>query len=130
MSTNNTKPLTIFLWNANGILQHLNELQIVLYEKKIEIALISETYLTKSAVLKIYGYEIIRTDHPDGTAHGGAALIISNLIEHSPLPSHRNINMQSASTTLKINSVPNPQEYHFLYLNLPFFFNLSVLAIL
>jgi hypothetical protein len=106
MSTNNIKPLTIFLWNANGILQHLNELQIVLNEKKIEIALISETHLTKSSLLKIYGYEIIRADHPDGTAHGGAALIISNRIEHSPLLPHRSINIQSASTTLKINSVP------------------------
>lgn len=69
MSTNSTKPLSIFLWNANGILQRLNELQIILNEKKIEIALISKTHLAKSSTLKIYGYEIIRADHPDGTAH-------------------------------------------------------------
>jgi hypothetical protein len=55
MSINNIKPLTIFLWNANGIFQHLNELQIVLNEKKIEIALISETHLTKSSTPKIFG---------------------------------------------------------------------------
>jgi hypothetical protein len=60
----------------------------------------------KSSTLKIYGYEIIRADHSDGTAHGGAALIISNKIEHFPLPPLRSINIQSASTTLKINSVP------------------------
>jgi len=46
MSTNNLHPLFIFLWNANGILQHLNELQVVLNEKKITITLISETHLT------------------------------------------------------------------------------------
>jgi hypothetical protein len=74
--------------------------------KKIEIALISETHLVKSSTLKISGYEIIRADHPDGTAHGGAALIISNQIEHSPLPPLRSVNIQSACTTLKINSVP------------------------
>ena len=106
MPINKTKPLTILLWNANGILQHLNELEIVLNEKKIEIALITETHLKKSSILKIFGYEIIRADHPDETAHGGAALIISKQIEHSPLPSYRSNNIQSASTTIKINSVP------------------------
>lgn len=60
----------------------------------------------KSSTLKFYGYEIIRADHPDGTAHGDAALIISNQIEHSSLPSLRSFNIQSPSTTLKINSVP------------------------
>ncbi|KAL4127024.1 hypothetical protein QTP88_011222 [Uroleucon formosanum] len=69
-------------------------------------SLISETHLVKSSTLKIHGYDIIRADHPDGTAHGGAALIISNQIEHSPLPPLRSCNIQSASTTLKINSVP------------------------
>lgn len=59
MPINKTKPLTILLWNANGILQHLNELQIVLNEKNIEIALITETHLKKSSILKIFGYEII-----------------------------------------------------------------------
>lgn len=120
MSTYNTKPLTIFLQNANGILQHRNELQIILNEKKIEIALFSETHLTKSSILKIYGYEIIRADHPDGTAHGGAALIISNRIEHSPLPSHRSINIQSASTTLKINSVPISIASYYFPPGIPF----------
>ncbi|KAL4120060.1 hypothetical protein QTP88_012803 [Uroleucon formosanum] len=106
MATNSTKPLTIFLWNANGIFQNLNELQIVLNEKKIKIALISETHLVKSSTYKIHGYEIIKADHPDGTAHGGTALIISNQIEHSPLPPLRSCNIQSAGITLKINSVP------------------------
>jgi len=46
MPTNNDQPLTIFLWNTNGITQHLNELQLVLIEKKVKIALISETHLT------------------------------------------------------------------------------------
>lgn len=40
--TNNTlstnSPLKIFLWNANDLLQHKNELQIVLYDNNIDIA--------------------------------------------------------------------------------------------
>lgn len=105
MPTNNLQPLSIFLWNANGILQNLNELQLVLNEKKIVIALISETHLTKTSSLKIFGYNIIRADHPDGTAHGGAALLISNKIDHLPLPTYLSTNIQAASISIKINSL-------------------------
>jgi len=105
MPTNNLQPLSIFLWNANGILQHLNELQVVLNEKKVTIALISETHLTKTSTLKIPGFDIIRADHPDGTAHGGSALLISNKIDHAPLPPYLSTNIQAASTSITINSV-------------------------
>lgn len=106
MSTNNAQPLTIFLWNANGITQHLNELQLVLNEKKVQIALITETHLTKASSLKIFGYDMVRADHPDGTAHGGAALLISNKIDHLPLPPYMSSYIQAASTSIKINSIP------------------------
>lgn len=87
MPTNNVQPLTIFLWNANGITQDLNELLLVLNEKKkVQIVLISEPYLTKASSLKIFGYDIIRDDHPDGTAHEGVVLLISNKIDYLPLP--------------------------------------------
>lgn len=105
MPTNNLQTLSILLWNANGISQHLNELQLVLAEKKVEIALITETHLTKTSSLKLFGYDIIRADHPDGTAHGGAALLISNKIDHLPLPPYLSPNIQAASTSIKINSI-------------------------
>jgi len=104
MPTNNLQPLSIFLWNANGIVHHLNELQAVLNEKKITIALISET-LTKTSTLKIPGLDIIRANHLDGTAHGGDALLISNKIDHAPLPPYLSTNIQAASTSIRINSV-------------------------
>lgn len=46
---NNTfidKSLSILLFNANGLKNHVNELQITLYNKPFDIALITETYLT------------------------------------------------------------------------------------
>lgn len=45
MSTdkNQTPPLSILLWNANGLTHNKNELQHPLYDKKINIALITET---------------------------------------------------------------------------------------
>lgn len=54
--------------------------------------LISEIHLTKSSVLKILDYEIIKGYHPDGTAHEGDALIISNTISHHPHPPYTSIN--------------------------------------
>jgi len=57
MSTN-TNPvslLSVLLWNANGIIQHTNELQYLLHLRKIYIALLTETYLTHTEKF-IYPY--------------------------------------------------------------------------
>jgi len=79
-----TKPINILLWNANGILNNINELQLIsLIENQVDIAMIYETHLTNNSAFKIFGYNILRADHPDRTAHGGAALIISNKIAHT-----------------------------------------------
>jgi len=48
--------LTILLWNANGVSQHKNELQNLLYEKKIHIALITETHFTQKTNFNILGF--------------------------------------------------------------------------
>jgi len=100
------KPITILLWNANGILNNINELQLSLIENQVDIAMISETHLTNKSTLKMYGYNILRADHPDGTAHGGAALIISNKIAHTPSLPCSSLDMQIIDTSLHINSIP------------------------
>ena len=101
-----TKPITILLWNANGILNNTNELQISLIENQVDIAMISETHLTNNSAFKIFGYNILRADHPDGTAHGGSALIISNKLAHTPSLSFTSLDMQITNTSLLIDSVP------------------------
>jgi len=68
-----------------------NDLLIILEEKKIDIVLHSETNLTKNSNFKITGYEFISVDHPDEMAHGGAAFLIPNKIEHNPHPSKQQI---------------------------------------
>lgn len=81
--TNNTptsKSLLVLLWNANGILNHTADLSLTLHEKRIDIALISETHLTNRSKIHIPDYTILRSNHPDGTAHGGAAIIIRSTI--------------------------------------------------
>jgi hypothetical protein len=103
---NLTQPLTILLWNANGILKNINELQITLIEKTIDIAMISETHLTHNNFLNIHGYETLRADHPDGTSHGGTALLISNRIPHSLFPSHSSNKLQIIASSIVLNSIP------------------------
>jgi len=74
--TNNSLTLIsiiVLLFNANGLKNHIIEIQAVLYEKRIDIALITETHFTKS-------------NHPDNTAHGGVAIIIKSTLSFSPLP--------------------------------------------
>jgi len=58
MSTdkNQTPPLSILLWNANGLTHNKNELQHLLNDKKMNIALITETHLTPPKHFSIPGY--------------------------------------------------------------------------
>jgi len=45
--------LSIILFHANGLKSHVNELQSVLYDKRIDIALITETHFTKYSFISI-----------------------------------------------------------------------------
>lgn len=75
--TNNTftnQSLTILLFNANGLKNHVNELQFVLHNKRIDIALITETHFTQYSNFYIPGYKLVKANHPDNTAHGGVAI--------------------------------------------------------
>jgi len=42
------KSLLTLLFNANGLKNHVNELQTVLYDKRIDLALITETQLSNT----------------------------------------------------------------------------------
>lgn len=37
--------LSLFLWNTNAIIQHTNKFLYILHLRKIDVALITETYL-------------------------------------------------------------------------------------
>lgn len=76
-------PIILALWNANGLSQHSSELKIFLSTNNIDILLISETHFTKKSFFKIPSYSFYQTMHPDGTAHGGSAILIKNTLKHS-----------------------------------------------
>lgn len=69
-------------WNANGLLQHRNELQAVLNIQNIDVCLVSETHFTRESYIQIKGYKTYHALHPNNTARGGSAVIIKENIYH------------------------------------------------
>lgn len=96
-----TKYLKISIWNANGLAQHSQELKTFIYNHDIDIMLVSETHFTKKSYLKIPNYVIYDTQHPDGTAHGGSALIIKSKIKHHETVSFKKDFLQATSVIIE-----------------------------
>ncbi|MXP61690.1 reverse transcriptase family protein [Pantoea sp. Taur] len=101
-----TKHLSILLWNANGIRNHTNELTTLLHDKEIDVALITETRLTSKQHLNISQYNTYRTDHPDGRAHAGTAVIIHQSLSHHLFPLPVNDFLQATAVKVMTFSFP------------------------
>jgi hypothetical protein len=101
--TNNS--LLILLWNCNGILSHTNELIAILHEKRIVITLIAESHLTVNSRLNILGYQVITSNHPDGTAHAGSAILIRS-IQFNRLHIYNKDYLQVCAISMTINHIP------------------------
>lgn len=106
MSSSTSNSLLILLFNSNGLKNHSNELQLVLQNKRIDIALISETHFTKYSHIPIPGYQLLKTNHPDNTAHGGAAIYIKSSISFQSLPNYCQPHLQSCAILLHLNNIP------------------------
>jgi hypothetical protein len=48
----------------------------------VDIILISETHFTSRSYFKIPNYTVYDTRYPDGTTHGGTAILIKNGLKH------------------------------------------------
>jgi exonuclease III len=105
MSSLTNNSLLILLFNANGLKNHVNELQLVLQEKRIDIALISETHFTKYSYVLIIGYNLLKTYHPDNTAHGGAVIYVKSSILFQTLPNFCQPYLQSCAILLHLNNI-------------------------
>ena len=79
------KFLRIAQWNANGLAQHKDEVQLFLQHNKIDILLVSETHFTTKTHFQIPQYSTYYTNHPDGTAHAGTAILVKQTIQHYEL---------------------------------------------
>lgn len=102
----NNKTLKIILWNANGLKQNESELLNFLIVNQIDIALITETHYSTNSSHFFPGFNIYKTNHPDGTSHAGSAILISSLIQHHPLPGFQIPSIQATSISISINHTP------------------------
>jgi Endonuclease-reverse transcriptase len=94
------------IWNANGLGQRSQEVKIFLLDNKIDIMLISETHFTEKSFLKIPNYKLYHTNHPDGKAHGGTAILIKSTIKHYEKENYDKNFLQATSLTIEDNIGP------------------------
>ena len=88
--------LNIAIWNANGLSNHTNEVELFLKLHYIDLMLVSETHFTTRSFFKIRGYELITANHPDDRAHAGAAILIKSTIKYELLDVVREPFLQAA----------------------------------
>lgn len=74
--------LKIMAWNCNGLLNHQNELQVVLDIENIDLCLVSETHFTKQCHITFNGYKVYHALHPANKGRGGSAVIVKENIKH------------------------------------------------
>lgn len=99
--------LKLLTWNANGIAHHILELQAILNENNIDIAMITESHLTPTKNIKILGYKAYQSNHPDNSAHAGSVILVRNSLTHSPLPKISETYLQATSILISLNKYTN-----------------------
>jgi hypothetical protein len=77
---------------------------LFLQQNYIHIFLISETHFTTKNYFRIPRYKLYYTNLPDGTAHGGTAILIKETIEHYKLLQYEEESIQA--TSIPVNGFP------------------------
>ena len=96
-----THSFKIALWNANGLNQHNQEVQLFMSLNDIDIMLISETHFTNASYFKIPNHSVYFTNHPSNRAHGGSAILIKSSIKHYVLPEYQYDCIQGTSIVVE-----------------------------
>lgn len=92
--------LKISVWNANGLVNHGLELKSFIVNQNLDVMLISETHMTNKSFIKVPDFNIYHTQHPNGTARGGTAIIIKKNIKHHEIAKVSQKNIQATSVII------------------------------
>ena len=76
---------------------HKEDIKLFSNQNPIYIVLISETHFTTKNYFSMPRYQLYYTNHPDGTADGGTAVIINETTEHYELLKHEGESIQATS---------------------------------
>ncbi|KAG7296733.1 hypothetical protein JYU34_020641 [Plutella xylostella] len=93
--------LKIATWNINGLTPNKSEVEAFINVNHIDILLISETHFKENTIFSIPRFNVYHTNHPDGTAHGGTAVLIKSCIKHYPLPSFCTEQIQASTVAIQ-----------------------------
>lgn len=104
-ATNNS--LLIQIFNINDLKNHINELQAVLYNKRIDIALITETHFIKYSHIHTPGFRLIKSNHPDNTVHGGVAILVKTFLCYQLILNYSYAHIQFYFIQIKLNATPS-----------------------
>lgn len=96
--------LRLAVWNANGLRNKLNEIELFLRTKHIDIFLISETHQTYKSHVKIRGYDYIGANHPGERAHAGSGIFIKSTLEYEIAEIIEKPFLQAAGIKIKSNN--------------------------
>jgi exonuclease III len=88
-------------WNANGLQIHEEEIKLFLNQNFTDILLTSEKHFTNKNFFSTARYKLYYTNRPDGTAHGGTAILITETIEHYELLKYGEDSIQATSIKVK-----------------------------
>lgn len=95
------KRFQIAIWNANGLINHVQELKTFIVTHNLDIILISEAHMTEKSYIKIPHYTVYHTEHPQGRARGGTAVIIKNIIKHYEIDKCCQDNIQATTIVVE-----------------------------
>jgi exonuclease III len=93
--------LSIAVWNANGVSQRKQEINIFLRTNNIDVLLVSETHVTDRSHINIPHYAIYHTPHPDTKTHGGTAVIVRRNLKHHLEMAYNEEHTQETSIVLE-----------------------------
>lgn len=106
MENKMAKNLKIVTWNANGLHNHLSELNLFLKNENIDICLVSESHNTKQSYINIKGYAKYNAYHPRNLARGGVTIFVKEKIKHHEYSKIETEQMQVVTVSVLINNKP------------------------
>lgn len=103
-------PLTLTIWNANGLTQKFEEFKDFMEENDIDIGLVSETHAKPCHKLKIQNYDTYKTDriHHRG---GGTAIFTKRALTTSLVTSDNSNGMEYTEIIIEFK---NRSPVHFI----------------
>lgn len=94
---------SICQWNCRSAISNKNNLEYILAQNKIEIALLSETWFKPGSVITFTGYKIVRQDRQDG--RGGVAILVKSGVRFEEVKSIKPVEFLSfTAVSLKLKN--------------------------